>query len=353
MKKTVKQLAAEAKPLKMSEREQLSSELSKVRTRLDEEAKRATYWMGHSQQLESQLKHYQAVWDYVPHQFAIHPSKGKGNSETVPVLMCSDWHCEERVDPRSVLGANEYSLEIAHRSVEHLSKTALHLINLKRAGTRIAKLVLWLGGDFITGHIHEENLSNCSLSPIEAILWAEDRIFTLIRFMLDTGGFEQIIVPCSCGNHARTTRKKHISQQTQTSFEWGLYNHLSRVFKDDPRVKFVLNPGYFCLVDVFDKYRLRFHHGDSIRYRDGVGGLTIPLNKRIAKWNEGGREAYLDCLGHWHTFMPGRRAIVNGSLIGYNAFAQECGFAAETPEQTLFFIEREHGLTGIEPVFVR
>ncbi len=61
----------------------------------------------------------------------------------------------------------------------------------------------------------------------------------------------------------------------------------------------------------------------------------------------------MDCMGHWHTYMPGRKAIVNGSVIGYNAFAQECGFAVEPPEQTLFFVEKKHGLTSIEPIFVR
>jgi hypothetical protein len=345
--------AAAAKPLPLGEKEQFEARLQALKDEIKEEQRRTEYWKSESQKKDEEIEKFLATWDYTPYAYKIPLSRGNDKSETIPVLLCSDWHVEEPVNPRTVLGANEYSLDIAHQSIVEMTKTAMRLIELKRAGTKIRKFVLWLGGDFITGHIHDENKSVCTLPPVEAIMWAEDRVYTLIEHFLKDGNFDQIIIPCSCGNHARTTQRKNIAQQSETSYEWGMYNHLSREYKNNPRIKFVLNPGLFCTVEMFDKYKVRFHHGDSIRYRDGIGGLTIPLNKRIAKWNENGREVYMDCLGHWHTYMPGRKAIVNGSIIGYNAFAQECGFAVEPPEQTLFFIEARHGLTSIEPLFVR
>ena len=345
--------AAPAKPMPLGEKEQLEARMDALRQEVKEEQKKTDYWKTESQKKDAEIEQYLATWDHTLYAYKIPMSRGSDNSETIPVLLCSDWHCEEPVHPRTVLGANEFSLEIAHESITTLTKTALRLINLKRAGTKINKMVLWLGGDFITGHIHDENKSLCTLPPVEAIMWAEDRIYSMIEFFLQNGDFEQIVIPCSCGNHARTTQRKNIAQQSQTSYEWGMYNHLSREYKNNPRIKFVLNPGLFCTVELFEQYKLRLHHGDAIRYKDGVGGLTIPLNKRIAKWNENGREVYMDCMGHWHTYMPGRKAIVNGSVIGYNAFAQECGFAVEPPEQTLFFVEKKHGLTSIEPIFVR
>ena len=341
------------KPLPLGEREQFVAKLDAIKDALKEQEDKTNYWKSEALKKDSEISQYLATWDHTPYAYKIPPSAANSKSVTVPVLMTSDWHVEEPVDSRTVLGANDYTLDIAHKSIMELTKTAMRLIELKRAGTTINQMVLWLGGDFITGHIHDENKSTCSLPPIEAILWAEDRIYSMIEHLLKQGNFEQIIIPCSCGNHARTTQRKHIAQQSETSFEWGMYNHLAREYKNNPRVKFVLNPGLFCIVELFNKYKLRFHHGDSIRFKDGVGGLTIPLNKRIAKWNENGREVYMDCMGHWHSYMPGRKAIVNGSLIGYNAFAQECGFAVEPPEQTLFFIEQKHGLTSIEPIFVR
>jgi hypothetical protein len=333
--------AAASKPLPLGEREQLESRIDAVKDEAKEQERRVEYWRQQCQTLEQQLKQYQATWDHVPYAYKIPITCGGNKSETIPVLMASDWHVEEPVNPQTILGANEFSLDIAHKSILELAKTAIRLSELKRAGTRINQMVLWLGGDFITGFIHDENKSSCMLSPIEATLWAEDRIYTLIEHLLKEGKFDQLTIRCSCGNHSRTTLKKNIAQQSEMSFEWGMYNHLSREFKNDPRVKFVLTPGYLTTTTLFDKYKLRFHHGDAIRFKDGVGGLTIPLNKRIAKWNENGREVYLDCIGHWHSYMPGRKAIVNGSLIGYNAFAQECGFAVEPPEQTLFFVEKK------------
>lgn len=350
---TATKLAIPQERMPLDEREQVNAQLANIKESLTEERKRTEYWMKEAARLKQNLGTYESTWDHVPHQYSIPVSRGSRGSTTTPVLLCSDWHVEEPVDPASILDANEYSLDIADRSIKTLASTTLRLIELKRAGTRIDTLVVWLGGDFVTGHIHEENLAHCSLSPIEAILWTEDRIYSMLQFLLKEGGFKQIVVPCSCGNHARTTKKKHISLQAETNFEWGMYNHLSRAFKDDKRVKFVLSPGYFTTVELYQRYKLRFHHGDAVKFGGGVGGLTIPLNKRIAQWNANGREVYLDCLGHWHSYMPGRKAIVNSSLIGYNAFAQECGFAVEPPTQTLFFVEEHRGLTGIEPIFVR
>jgi hypothetical protein len=62
---------------------------------------------------------------------------------------------------------------------------------------------------------------------------------------------------------------------------------------------------------------VRFHHGHSIRYAGGVGGIYIPTNKAIAQWNKG-RHADLDVFGHFHQLRDGGNFICNGSLIGYN-----------------------------------
>ena len=339
--------------LTLSEKEQAESKASTLKAEIKAQQERANYWRSQVEAKDKELSIYKAVWDHVPSDKGYKMPKGSNSSESIPVLLASDWHSEEPVDPRTINGVNEYSLDIADASIKNLATRALKLINLQRAGTRVDHMVLWLGGDFITGHIHDENKSLCSLTPIEAVLWVEDRIYSMIKFLLDEGGFKQITIPCSCGNHARTTDRKNIANQSITSYEWAIYNHLSRQFKNDPRVKFVLTPSYHCIVELFDKYKIRFHHGDAIKFGGGIGGLTIPLNKAIARWDAGGRETYLDCMGHYHTYTPGRRVIVNGSVIGYNAYALEIGASVEPPTQTLFFIEKSRGLTSIAPVFVR
>jgi hypothetical protein len=115
-------------------------------------------------------------------------------------------------------------------------------------------------------------------------------------------------------------------------------------------VEFQISNSYHNLFEVYGR-RIRFHHGDALRYGGGVGGLYIPVNKAIAQWNKL-TPVYLDVFGHWHQEIDGGNFISNGSLIGYNAFALEIKASPEPPQQTCFFIEKTRGKTIVCPVFV-
>ena len=77
---------------------------------------------------------------------------------------------------------------------------------------------------------------------------------------------------------------------------------------------------------------IKTHHHDELKYQGGVGGLGIPLLKRVPAWDLVKR-ADVHCIGHWHQLLDYGRAVVNGSLIGYNAFAQSIGASPEPPQQ--------------------
>jgi len=81
--------------------------------------------------------------------------------------------------------------------------------------------------------------------------------------------------------------------------------------------------------------------------------LTIPLNKKIARWDTGNR-AHLTTLGHFHQKVDGGSFLVNGSLIGYNEFAQAIGASYEPPQQVFYLIDARNGgeKTVVAPVFV-
>ena len=94
---------------------------------------------------------------------------------------------------------------------------------------------------------------------------------------------------------------------------------------------------------------VRFTHGDDVRYNGGVGGLTIPLRKAIDSWNQSHR-AWLTCSGHWHTWMDARDFVVNGSLIGYTAFAQAIKARWEPASQAFFLVDRDYGKGWSKPI---
>jgi hypothetical protein len=275
---------------------------------------------------------------------------GKKNVATA-VALASDWHVEERVDPRTVNGLNRYDPEIAKERASRFFERVVRLTEIQRAGTSIDTLVLWLGGDLMTGYIHEDLSESNYLSPTEAVLLLLGILESGISYLLKHGGFERIIIPCSYGNHGRTTKRSRVQTAAKNSYEWLAYHVLAQRFADEKRVEVRVSDGYHTMVNIYG-VRVRFHHGDGLKYAGGIGGLLIPLRKRIDAWN-GAIEADLDCLGHWHQLQFFSDAVVNGSLIGWNAYAHQTGCRFERPQQAYFLIDADRKRrTLTAPIFV-
>jgi ribosomal protein L21E len=272
------------------------------------------------------------------------------SSESTAVLCCSDLHYEETVDPKTVDGLNEYNIEIAGKRFNNIFTNGLKLIEMCRSKSDINTLVLWLGGDLISGYIHEDLIEGNALSPVEASIGVYKMCISAINFLVEHGGFKKIIIVTSIGNHGRTTKKIRISTSVENSFEWLIYNFLMSHYEQSDTVEFKLSRGYFNYLNVYG-YNLRFHHGNYIRYAGGVGGITIPLNKAIAEWNKG-RKADIDVFGHWHQRLSAKNFVGNGSIIGYGPYSINIKAPFEKPQQTFFLVHPKHGKTVEAPIWV-
>lgn len=277
-------------------------------------------------------------------------SKGKKN-ESIAFAIASDWHIEEKVDPETVNNLNNFNLEIGKKRTELFFRNTLKLIESQRNSNNINVLVLALLGDMINGYIHDENIEENYLSPTQSLLYIKQLICSGIDYLLNNGNLKKIIIPCSIGNHGRTTRKPMISSAAKNSYEWLMYNIISDNYKNNKKVEFLVGLSYHTYFNAFDKYLIRFHHGDAIRYSGGVGGITIPVNKAINQWNKTER-AYLDVFGHYHQLFDGGNFICNGSLIGYNAYAIKIKAPFQQPLQSFFLIDKQRGKTITSPIFV-
>jgi len=271
--------------------------------------------------------------------------------EATAVVMCSDWHVEETVSPEQVNGRNEYSPEIARERVRNLVQGILWQLELHQSKIQIKDLILWLGGDLISGFIHEELQETNAMSPIEATMYCQELIATeLIQPILDNTELERILVPCSYGNHGRTKQRKQFKNAAKNSYEWLIYHALKHRFRDEARLEFNIANGAHLYVDVYD-FTIRFHHGDDVKYGGGVGGLTIPINKAIDRWNDY-EPADITCLGHFHTYMSLPYVVTNGSLIGYNEFALSIKAKYEAPQQAFFLVDSKRGKRNATAIWV-
>jgi len=273
---------------------------------------------------------------------------GTDTSEAVAVILASDWHLEELVRKEWVGGKNEYNLQIAEMRAIEFFQNALMLLKKEQRSVRIDTMVLWLGGDFITGNIHDENVETAQLLPIEAMLFAERLIKSGIQFLLSNTKVK-LVIPCNAGNHARITRKQRHSTDVGNSLETIMYHHLAEYFKGSSRVEFILQEGYHVILPIYPDFKIRFHHGQNVKFGGGIGGLYIPAKKAISQWQKS-ETVQMDCFGHLHTLKIDGDFICNGSMIGYSPFAVAIKGDFEKPKQAFFLIDKKRGRTGIFPI---
>lgn len=275
---------------------------------------------------------------------------GSGTSEGTVVTFASDWHMEEIVTKKVTNGMNTYNPKIAKARATRYFQAVHRLTQLLQQDIKVENMVLGLGGDFMTGHIHPELVETTAMPPMQAILFAEETIIGGIDFLLNALPGVRFTVPCKVGNHSRTTFKTQQTTEAGHALETVMYRHLARHYSSAAdRISFQIEDGYHSYIKVYNK-TLRFHHGHEIKYLGGVGGIFISAFKAIAKWNEI-RKASLDVFGHHHQLHDGRLFRSNGSMIGFNAYALRNKFGYEEPKQDFFLIDKKRGRTCDWPIW--
>ena len=312
--------------------------------------------------LKAKIQQYQHTVADLEQQLGIALSLGKSKirprplevsmtdkAEAVAIALASDWHVEETVESTSVNGLNSYNLNIAKSRIEKFFATIARLTEIERHGAKIDDLILWLGGDLLTGMIHEELAETNSKTPTETLLWLQERLLSGLATLKPH--FKRILIPTSYGNHGRTTVKPRHATGAKHSYEWLLYRILEGRLAGDQQIEFQIADQYFNFMSVYGR-NIRFHHGDALKYNGGVGDISIGVNKAIAAWNKSPNRADLDIFGHWHRYQQNSNWLCNGSLVGYNAFALSIKASFEPPLQTYFLLDKKRGRTMTAPIYL-
>ena len=279
----------------------------------------------------------------------IEPRKRHSISEATIFAAASDWHVEERVDADIVNNLNHYDLSESSKRMKKFFQNLLVLTKKERQHSDIKDLVLWLGGDFMTGYIHEELLESNYLSPTETILFLKQHLIAGIEFLLKEGGFDNIHIPTNAGNHGRVGLKMKVATGYKNSYEWLLYRVLQDYFEPNKKVNFNICKGDFNFTKIYDKV-IRTTHGFDLKYNGGIGGITVPALKFIKNQNEIMHADY-DVWGHFHNYLPHSHFCQNGSLIGVSSYGRK--FGGQEPKQAFFLIDKDRGITIHTPIFVR
>ncbi len=278
-------------------------------------------------------------------------NNGYSSWSSVPTLFASDWHIGEVVDSSEIGGVNSFNMEIAEERIKSLITTTIQLLDTVDGD--YPGIVFALGGDMVSGDIHDELKQTNDFPTLPVVL----RLYELLIWCIDTlaDNYGKVFVPAVAGNHGRTTKKPQAKQFNYMNYDWLIYCLLEKYFENDSRVTFQIPNGPDALFKVYNTTYL-LTHGNQFRGGDGLIGVLGPIVRGDHKKRS--RNGQIDMnyevllLGHFHQLLQMQRVIVNGSLKGYDEYAYFNNFGYEQPRQALWLTHPEHGIIMSMPVNV-
>lgn len=267
------------------------------------------------------------------------------------VLLLSDIHFDEVVRPEQIGNCNRYDRDTAVRRLRNTFRNTVVLLKGHLSKPKYDGVVCALGGDLLSGNIHEELVETNAATINQSMLALEEVLIEGIGGLADE--FGKVFVPCVTGNHGRMHKKPRAKNRAFDNFEWSVYQRLIRYFRSDKRITFDVPDGPDAMFSVY-KRRYCLTHGDQFRGGGGIGGVMVPIlrgvSKKQMKQQAIGDAFDLVMMGHWHQYIHASGLVINGSVKGYDEYASQNNFGFEPPQQALFVEHPEVGVTFRMPI---
>lgn len=279
------------------------------------------------------------------------PASGS-NVGGVPSLFLSDWHWGEVVDPAQVEGLNEYNLEIANKRADRVFQQSSEILLTHLGGLTYDGIVVLLGGDMVTGNIHEELQRTNDLNIIPCCCDLADKLASGLLGLQER--FGRVYVPCVVGNHGRLERKPSAKGKVEDNFDYLVYRMVAARVAHNPNIVVDIATSADMRFDIYDT-RYLLTHGDQIKGGAGVGGIWPSMmktdqRKRKRHQISGGGYDYMVC-GHFHRYGTVDGIIVNGSLKSYDEWVYTMNFDYEPAIQALWLTHPDLGVSMHVPVY--
>jgi hypothetical protein len=275
----------------------------------------------------------------------------------IPTLFLSDLHQGEVVEPDKVFGANEFNSRISERRIKRVIDSTINLTYGILKDPKFPGIVLALGGDMVTGTIHEEIVVGSDRMIMSQTLDIADTLHACILKLLKHYG--RVFIPGVPGNHGRTTRKPSFKFYAETNFDWLVYQMLERFFQNEINAGSIVfvTPAAQDVTFVVAGRRFRLSHGDQFRGGDGIIGPLGPITRGNNKKRSmalslptDGEQYDTLMVGHFHQLYQSHKLIINGSTKGFDEYALANNFEYEPPQQSLFLTHEKYGINHWLPV---
>lgn len=273
----------------------------------------------------------------------------------IPMTIWSDFHWGEVVKSDQVHGLNSFNLTIARQRLHTLVDKTINLCFNHMVKPDYPGIVLMLGGDMVSGDIHDElEITNETPSGPVLIDLLENLIAGIDKLVKSFG---RVWVVGVTGNHGRTNKKPRFKNRQYTNYDWIIYQLLKTHYKGNDSIQFLIPDGADAMFSVYNT-RFLLTHGDNLGVNggDGIIGLIGPVMRGDFKIRNAqssiGRPYDVLVLGHWHTYFPTPKIIINGSLKGFDEYAHlKLRAKPERAIQALWFVHPENGITNHWPIY--
>ena len=272
----------------------------------------------------------------------------------IPSMLLTDIHWGERIAAEQVGGINKYDVEIAHARVRRAFDRAVFVARQSWAGIEYEGFNLLLGGDILSGVIHEELRETNEETVFASILGAVEALTAGVRLLANE--FPSVHVASVVGNHGRLTRKPRAKNKATESLDWMAYQLLARELESTPNVTTQVAEAADLKFSVYNS-RICLTHGDQFRGGSGIAGALSPLllgvHRKLKRDAAAGQPFDVLVMGHWHHSYWMQDLIVGGSIKGYDEYAYDRNLGYQEPLATLWLNTPEHGITTYSPLFVQ
>ena len=311
-----------------------------------------------SRQLADRQEFLDAIIGAVQGQVYIEPTAPRyyegATCDATAVLLISDSHFGEAVDPARMQGIGGYDLEIAEEMGARLFESVSEITDALRRGHNIKKLIVNILGDIIAGLINKykgwhDNTEAAAVTQIWS--YAVPIIKQLFLNLLNV--YEEIEVNCIAGNHGRMGRFNQMD--FIDNFDYMLYRILEREFEEYDQITFNIPESWFLLHKIYNWNCLAIH-GDGIRGYQGIPYYGI---ERALMQYHGLMEDNINYFftGHFHTTTMLEHAkgdvLMNGSWPGPSEYAVKQLRRKSQSRQWFLIFNEKKGLIYMCPIYLR
>jgi predicted phosphodiesterase len=205
--------------------------------------------------------------------------------------------------------------------------------------------VLALGGDLLSGNIHEELRENNEAPILVSVINLANLLATVIE-KIQKELKVHMFIPMVIGNHGRLDKKPRMKNKAEDNYEYILFHMIAKHFVNNKNITCHIPSSADAYYTIYDT-KFCLTHGDSFKGGNGIAGIFSPImrgdlkKRHVQQAVQNPYDVLL--IGHFHQLITTKSLIVNGSVKGYDEYAYNMNFGYEDPQQALFLTHPLYG----------